>query len=78
MTLERPPVTEPIKQAIRDAFAIVPEGKTTAIVAIYDIEGREGRIHIASKIGEHWRVGGWIGLAKEKRATGVVAIEAAW
>jgi hypothetical protein len=40
MTLERPPVTEPIKQAIRDAFAIVPEGKTTAIVAIYDIEAK--------------------------------------
>lgn len=74
----RPPVTEPIKQAITDAFAIVPEGKSGALIAIYDVGQQAGRLHFASKRGEHWKVGAWVGMTKDKKVEGSVAIQATW
>ncbi len=77
-SLGRPPITEPIKQAIRDAFAVVPPGKSSAVLAIYDVASGEGRIHVAWKANDVWKVGAVVGYSKEKKFTGTVAVEASW
>ncbi len=75
---QRPPVSEPIKQGIRDAFAIVPPGKTSALVAIYDFGNQEGRLHFAWKVNKTWKVGAVVGIPANKRPSGWVGIEASW
>jgi hypothetical protein len=72
----RPPVTDPIRQAIRDAFAIVPPGRSSAVVAIADEHG--ARIHAAVKVGGHWEVGGQIGIPIHGPVIGQVIIAASW
>lgn len=78
----RPPITEPIRQAIRDAFAVVPEGRSSAVIAIYDLESEEGRLHIAWKAHESdrwsWKVGAVVGIPVHRRPYGTVAVEVAW
>jgi len=74
--LGRPPVTEPIKQAIRDAFAIVPPGKSSAVLAIVDSNGP--RLHVAWKANDVWTVGGMVGVPLGKKPNGYIAVEAAW
>ena len=72
----RPPITEPIRQAIRDAFAIVPEGKSSALLAIVDTNG--ARLHVAWKVNDHWKVGAQVGIPFGGKVEGSVAIEAVW
>jgi len=72
----RPPVTEPIKQAIRDAFAIVPPDRSGAIIAIADEHG--ARIHVAQKIGGNWQVGGQIGVPLHGSVSGQVFVTGSW
>jgi hypothetical protein len=72
----RPPVTEPIKQAIRDAFLIVPPGRSSAVLAIADEHG--ARIHAAVKLGGHWEVGGQIGIPIDGKPSGWVGVLASW
>lgn len=74
----RPHITEPIKAAIRDAFAVVPEGKRSAVIAIYDLTSREGRLHVAWKVNDTWKVGAVVGIPHGQRPTGWVGIEASW
>ena len=71
----RPPISGPIRQAIRDAFAIVPPGKTSAILAIADLGTGEARLHVAWKIDDHWQVGGMIGISVDRKPEGYVGIE---
>jgi len=72
----RPTVSEPIKQAIRDAFAVVPEGKSSALLAIVDTHG--ARLHVAWKINHTWKVGAQVGVPFNGKPDGYVAVEAAW
>jgi len=72
----RPTISEPIKQAIRDAFAVVPEGKSSALLAIVDPHG--ARLHVAWKINDTWKVGAQVGIPFSGRPDGYVGIEAAW
>jgi len=74
----RPPITGPIRQAIADAFAVVPEGKHSAILAIADLGTGEARLHVAWKVNETWRVGAQVGISKELKPDGYVAVEASW
>ena len=74
--LGRPPVSEPIKQAIRDAFAIVPEGKHSALIGIVDESG--ARMMLAHKINDTWKVGGVVDVPFGGKVTGYVAVEASW
>lgn len=76
--VSRPPVSEPIKNAIRDAFAIVPEGKKNAFLGIYDIDTKKVRLHYAWKIDDMWKVGAQIGWSIHSKPTGFVGVEAAW
>jgi hypothetical protein len=76
-TFGRPPITEPIKQAIRDAFAVVPDGKRGAMLAIADASGV--RMHIAVKVNDTWKVGGAVRVPTDgSRPDGYVAVEASW
>ena len=72
----RPTIAEPIKQAIRDAFAVVPEGKSNALLAIVDLHG--ARLHVAWKIDHVWRVGVQVGVPFSGRPDGHVSVEASW
>ena len=72
----RPAVSEPIRAAIRDAFAVVPEGKTSAILAIVDNNG--ARMHVAVKVNDNWKVGGALYVDKKGKPEGYVAVEASW
>jgi hypothetical protein len=74
----RPPITDPIRQKIRDAFAIVPEGKTGAVLAIADLDTGEARLHAAWKVGDKWTVGAQLGWAKGKKPSGYVGVEFVW
>jgi hypothetical protein len=76
LTGPRPTIAEPIKQAIRDAFAVVPEGKSSALLAIVDTHG--ARLHVAWKVNQTWKVGGQVGIPFGGKAYGSVSIEAAW
>lgn len=72
----RPPLSEAMRQKVRDAFAIVPQGKTGALVAIVDERG--ARLHIAHKLNEHWKVGVAVGKPWDGKFEGYVGIEATW
>lgn len=74
----RQPITDSIKTAIRDSFAIVPEGKSTALVAIYDSEQKQARLHFAWKTNNTWKVGAQVGWSLHEKPTAIVAVEAAW
>ena len=72
----RPTVSEPIKQAIRDAFAAVPPGRTSALLAIVDTHG--ARLHVALKINDTWKVGAQVGMPFGGKPDGYVGVEASW
>lgn len=73
---DRPEISEPIRQAIREAFAIVPEGKSSAVLAIVDTHG--ARLHVAWKVNDTWKVGGVVGVPLGGKPYGSVAVEASW
>jgi len=72
----RPPISDPIRAAIKDAFAIVPPDRSGAIIAIADEHG--ARIHIAQKIGNAWQVGGQIGVPVHGSVSGQVFVTGSW
>jgi len=74
--LGRPPITPDIRGAIKDAFAVVPPGKSSAVIAIVDEHG--GRVHAAIKVNETWKVGAVLDLPFHGRPTGFVGVMAAW
>lgn len=73
---DRPPITDPVRAAIRDAFAMVPEGKSSAVLAIVDAHGP--RLHAAWKVNDTWRVGAVINVAFSGKASGYICVEASW
>lgn len=75
-TITRPPIDAPIRQAIKDAFAIVPEGKTSAVLAIVDTNG--ARLHAAWKVNDTWKVGAVVGVPFGGKPEGYVCVEASW
>lgn len=72
----RPPISEPIKAAIRDAFTVVPPGKTSAVLAIVDAHG--ARLHVAWKVNDTWKVGAVVGVPFGGKPEGYVAVEGSW
>ena len=72
----RPPITPDIKQAIRDAFAIVPEGKSSAVLAIFDEHG--GRLHMAWRVNSTWQVGAVLNVAVGGKSSGSAVVVGAW
>lgn len=72
----RPPITAPIKDAIRDAFAAVPAGKSSAVMALFDEHG--ARLHIAWRIDDTWQVGAVVGIPLHSQPYGSVFVQAAW
>ena len=72
----RPPIAEPIKQAIADAFKAVPEGKRGALLAIVDEHG--ARLHLASRVGKRWKVGAAVGKPFNGTVYGAAWVEATW
>lgn len=72
----RPPIAEPIRNAIRDAFAEVPDGKSSAVLAIVDPNG--ARLHVAWKVNDTWKVGAVVGVPKGGKPFGYVTVEAVW
>jgi len=74
----RPSITEFDKNAIRDAFAVVPDGKKSALLVIYDIEAKQGRLHYAWKVNDVWKVGAQVGWSLHEKPKGFIGIEASW
>jgi hypothetical protein len=74
----RPAVTTGIKNAIKLAFAEVPEGKSSALIAIYDYNAQAARLHFAWKANNVWKVGAQVGWSKEDSLSAAVGVEAAW
>lgn len=72
----RPPIAQPIRDAIAHAFAEVPAGKSSAVLAIVDPHG--ARLHAAWKINDTWKVGAVVGVPFGSKPDGYVAVEAAW
>lgn len=72
----RPSISDAMKQKITDTFAIVPPGKTGALIAIVDEHG--GRLHFAHKMGDHWKVGAAVGWTMGDKPRGYVGIEGSW
>lgn len=75
---KRPEVYHPIKESIKAAFTVVPEGKNSAVLAIADSSTRQARLHAAWKINDTWKVGAQIGWAVGNRPNGYIGVEAAW
>jgi len=74
----RPPVSASIKDAIKTAFLDVPEGKNSALLAIYDIDAEAVRLHFAWKVNNTWKVGSQVGWSLDNNIEGYVGVEAAW
>lgn len=74
----RQPISASIKEAINESFLIVPEGKTSALVGIYDTDSKEVRLHFAWKTNNTWKVGAQVGWALDKKPTALIAVQAAW
>ena len=74
----RPPVTGSIKAAITNAFAEVPADKSSALIAIYDYNTKEARLHFAWKANNVWKVGAQVGWSKDTKLTANVGVQAAW
>ena len=74
----RQPISDSVKKAINESFLIVPEGKTSALVAIYDSEQNQARLHFAWKTNDTWKVGAQVGWSLHEKPTAIVAVEAAW
>lgn len=77
-TKNRPPITYPIRESIKNAFNIVPVGKSSALIAIWDIEAEKARLHYAWKINEIWKVGAQVGWSLNENLSGYAGVEAAW
>lgn len=75
---DRPPVNEFTKLAIKSAFNIVPNGKTQALIAIWDFDAELARLHYAWKANENWKVGAQVGWSVRQHLQGYAGIEAAW
>ena len=74
----RQPISDSVKEAIRDSFLVVPEGKSSALVAIYDSEQKQARLHFAWKTNNMWKVGAQVGWSLHEKPNAIVAVEAAW
>lgn len=72
----RPPVTDAIKAAIKDAFSIVPTGRESAVIFIFDEHG--GRIHAAWRATDHWEVGAVLQIAVGAKPSGTVMVVGSW
>lgn len=77
-TISRPPITNLIRDRIRDEFAMVPEGKRSALIGIWDAQAEQARLHLAWKINSTWKVGAQVGWTKNHKPDGYVGIEAVW
>jgi hypothetical protein len=74
---QRPAIAAEDKDKVRNAFLAVPDGKSSALIAIYDIGKKETRLHAAFKVNEVWKVGAQVGYAKGQ-ISGFAAVQAAW
>jgi hypothetical protein len=72
----RPPISDWMKMKVAEALAIVPDGKSGALLAIVDENG--ARLHVAHKFNDHWKVGGAVGKPWNSKWEGYVGIEASW
>lgn len=59
-------------------FSEVPEGKTSALIGIYDFDTGYTRLHFAWKVNDTWKVGAQVGWAQHSNPTGYVGVEAFW
>ena len=75
-SLGRAPIDHPIKQAISEAFKVVPPGKRGAMLVVSDESGT--RMHLAAKLGDNWKVAGGGGVTWDLKPAGFVAVEASW
>lgn len=76
--LGRPVISAPLKAAIAEAFATIPDGKRGALLLRADTDGN-AVFHVAAKINGHWKVAA--GVATEsglRRPIGFVAVVGAW
>lgn len=74
--LGRIPIADPIRRSIDEAFKSVPAGKRGALLIIGDGEG--ARMHVAARLGDHWKVAAGLGKPWDARPEGYVAVEASW
>ena len=71
------PVTRPLRESIEAAIAdIIPEDKQGAVLAI---AGREGATVVgATRVGDHWKIGGEVHRKWGGRVEGRVMVIGAW
>jgi hypothetical protein len=74
--LGRPVIDGPIRDAIRNAFDSIPEGKKGALLLVADQDGV--RLHVAARIGDHWKVAAGAGVTVDKGYSYGVSVEATW
>lgn len=74
----RPPITDPIRESIKNAFNVVPEGKNSALIAIWDFDAELARLHFAWKVADNWKVGAQVGWSVRQHLQGYAGVEAAW
>lgn len=69
-------IDQATKEAIRQATAEIPEGKTAALIVIADQHG--SRVQFAKKIGENWKVANEVGKPWHGKIEGRVALVGSW
>lgn len=75
--LGRTPLADGMKRQIESAFSIVPEGKRGALIVIADEQS--ARLHVAAKLGEHWKVAAGLGVPYTGQApSGWIGVLGAW
>jgi DNA integrity scanning protein DisA with diadenylate cyclase activity len=72
----RQPISNSVKTAINEALQAVPEGKRGALLVISDGQGT--RAHLASRIGDNWKVAASAGVRWNGEINGLVAVQGAW
>jgi hypothetical protein len=72
----RQPITETMKRLVTEAFSAVPEGKRGALIVLADESG--ARVHVAAKIGDHWKVAASAGVKFEGEARFGAGVIGAW
>lgn len=76
--LGRPTISAQMKARINAEFAIVPEGKRSALLVIVDDTG-VARAHLAARLGDSWKVAAGGGFAiREKKPVGFIGIMGSW
>ncbi len=64
------------KKLIADELAAIPEGKRGALLVIADETGAQ--VHVAARIGDHWKVAAAGGRRWDGAVEGKVAVIGAW